>query len=185
MNQKVNVGQRIKKYRQRQNLTLKEIESRVAVSATHVSEIERGKTSPTIGALSKIAEALEVDAALFLAKDDVPRARVTRSSERSEVRFKSNHCTTHPISAPVDGQDLSAALVEFDANFSPTPSDAHPGEEFAYIMRGQLEVVVNGQSYELGPGDTIHFRADARHQLISKGDQVCVGIWATTPKFGI
>ena len=53
----VEVGRRIKQYRQKYNLTLKEIEARVNVSATHVSEIERGKTSPTIGALSRIAQA--------------------------------------------------------------------------------------------------------------------------------
>ena len=46
-------------------LTLKEIEAKVGVSATHVSEVERGKTSPTVGALSKIAAALEVNASNY------------------------------------------------------------------------------------------------------------------------
>ena len=55
------LGRRIKQLRLAQALTLKDIESKGGVSATHVSEIERGKTSPTVGALAKIAEALEVN----------------------------------------------------------------------------------------------------------------------------
>ena len=57
----IELGRRIKQLRLSQGFTLKDIESKVGVSATHVSEIERGKTSPTVGALSRIAEALEVN----------------------------------------------------------------------------------------------------------------------------
>ncbi len=55
------LGKRIKQLRLSQGFTLKDIESKVGVSATHVSEIERGKTSPTVGALAKIASALQVN----------------------------------------------------------------------------------------------------------------------------
>ena len=79
MSLKVDLGRRIKELRQRQNLTLKQIEARVDVSATHVSEIERGKTTPTIGALSKIASALDVEPTFFLAADDLPKVEVQRT----------------------------------------------------------------------------------------------------------
>ena len=48
------IGSRIKQFRLAKGLTLKDIELRAKVSATHVSEIERGMTSPTVGALAKI-----------------------------------------------------------------------------------------------------------------------------------
>ena len=57
----IELGKRIKQIRLSQGYTLKDIESRVGVSATHVSEVERGKTSPTVGALGKIAQALDVN----------------------------------------------------------------------------------------------------------------------------
>lgn len=60
------LGRRVKQLRLQKGMTLKEIEAKVGVSATHVSEVERGKTSPTVGALSKIAAALEVNASYLI-----------------------------------------------------------------------------------------------------------------------
>ena len=54
------LGRRIRTIRIEKELTLKQIEAMVGISATHVSEIERGRTSPTVGALARIAEALGV-----------------------------------------------------------------------------------------------------------------------------
>ena len=59
------LGRRIRRIRQEKSLTLKQIEAKVGVSATHISEIERGKTSPTIGALEKIAAAAPQPGFLF------------------------------------------------------------------------------------------------------------------------
>ena len=55
---KAELGSRIKKTREAKHLTLKSIEASAGISATHISEIERGKTSPTLGALLRIAGAL-------------------------------------------------------------------------------------------------------------------------------
>ena len=61
------LGRRIKMLRIAAGLTLKDLEERGGISATHVSEIERGKASPTIGALARIAHALGVRPAVLLA----------------------------------------------------------------------------------------------------------------------
>ena len=55
------LGERLRRLRFARNLTLKEVEAKAHVSATHLSEIERGKTSPTVGALVRIARALGED----------------------------------------------------------------------------------------------------------------------------
>jgi transcriptional regulator with XRE-family HTH domain len=60
------LGRRVKHFRLQKGMTLKEIEAKVGVSATHVSEVERGKTSPTVGALCKIAAALGVNASYLI-----------------------------------------------------------------------------------------------------------------------
>jgi len=50
---KAEIGRRIKKVREEKHLTLKNVEAKAGISATHISEIERGKTSPTVGALMR------------------------------------------------------------------------------------------------------------------------------------
>jgi transcriptional regulator with XRE-family HTH domain len=181
---KVDVGKRIKEYRQRYNLTLKEIESRVDVSATHVSEIERGKTSPTVGALSKIAAALEVDPALFLAGDNLPDVAVSRAGERSVVRFEQERLGLEALSGAVPSQALSVVLMTWEPGTGHGPPRVREGEEFGLVISGKLDVRVGEQTYVVCEGDSIHFRADVPHSVANAGDGPCHAIWATSPKLG-
>ena len=70
------LGDRVRRTRQEKGLTLKQIEIKVGISATHVSEIERGNTSPTIGALEKIAEALGVLPSYLIDIPPLPDLRI-------------------------------------------------------------------------------------------------------------
>src|SRR6185503_15732797 len=84
----VELGRRIKLLRVSRGLTLKELEGRGRISATHVSEIERGKASPTLGALRRIARALGVRPAALVEARSLPRATLTRAADRARRRFQ-------------------------------------------------------------------------------------------------
>lgn len=60
------LAKRIREARHRRKMTLKQVEKLSGFSSTHISEIERGRTSPTIAALTKIAEALSKDPCFFI-----------------------------------------------------------------------------------------------------------------------
>ena len=182
----VEVGRRIKQYRQKYNLTLKEIEARVNVSATHVSEIERGKTSPTIGALSRIAQAFDMDPAEFLISEDLPRVQVTRKGERSRIRYEHTNMVAHPLTAPIEDQTISAACVEWEPGTTDAvlPPRSHAGEEFIYVTEGAVEVLVKGRTILLREGDSLHFRADLPHRVANRFAEPCRAILIMTPVFG-
>ncbi len=82
---KEEVGRRVRMARFRRDMTLKEVATRSGMSATHISEIERGKTSPTIGALQRIASALDERPAHFVEERDAPLAVLTRKDDRTKV----------------------------------------------------------------------------------------------------
>lgn len=180
------VGLKIKAYRQRLNLTLKDIESRVDVSATHVSEIERGKTSPTIGALAKIARAFEVDPSLFLVKDDLADVQVTRHQDRVRIRYEHTRMEARPFTAPVRDQQLSAAYVEWEPGMSENDASVrnHAGEEFIYVLEGAVEVKVRERTVLLRQGDSLHFRANLPHRIVNRFADPCRAILVLTPVFG-
>lgn len=182
----VEVGRRIKQYRQKYNLTLKEIEARVNVSATHVSEIERGKTSPTIGALARIAQAFDMDPAEFLITEDLPSVQVTRAADRARIRYEHTGMVAQPLTGPVQGQTLSAACVEWEPgmNDKPYTPRSHAGEEFIYVTEGAVEVMVKGRTILLREGDSLHFRADVPHRVINRFAEPCRAILIMTPVFG-
>ena len=78
------LGRRIRKLRVERRMTLKQVEQASGLSATHLSEIERGRTSPTIGALVRIARALNKDASYFIEAEERPDvAHMTREQVRT------------------------------------------------------------------------------------------------------
>jgi transcriptional regulator with XRE-family HTH domain len=178
------LGRRIKELRQRQNLTLKEIEARVDVSATHVSEIERGKTTPTVGALSKIAAALDVEPSYFLAPDVTAQVELRRPEDRSQIDFSKDGFSVEPLSASVRGQDLSAGLVRWKVDCQNGGRHLTEGEHLALILEGGITLEVGGQRHELSEGDSFHFRAGLEHRITNSGPRDCLALWATSPRFG-
>src|SRR5437870_11388326 len=77
------LGRRIRMLRISAGLTLKDLEKRGHISATHVSEIERGRASPTVGALARIASALGVRPVMLVEPLVLPQASVMHSAERA------------------------------------------------------------------------------------------------------
>ena len=78
------LGRRIRKLRLERRLTLKQVEIACGLSATHLSEIERGRTSPTIGALVRIARALDKEASYFIEHEE--RADIALLARESAIR---------------------------------------------------------------------------------------------------
>jgi len=178
-----NVGDRIKKMRIERNLTLKDIEARAGVSATHVSEVERGRASPTVGALVKIAAALAVEPAHLVEEDGNTDHALVRRSQRRRVRFDQPAVWVESLAGELPGSDLSFLLVEWDDQSGDAPlSLSASGEEFALVLTGALEFTVDGQRHLLKEGDSIHYAASLPHSVRRAGDAPTRSLWATYPR---
>ena len=82
------VGERIRKIRQRQGISLEELSFQSAVNAAHLGQIERGQQNPTVETLDKIMAALGVPlAALF---DDIEAPSTQPGSSQNAIRNKIN-----------------------------------------------------------------------------------------------
>jgi transcriptional regulator with XRE-family HTH domain len=174
------IGARIKRARLARNLTLKEVERKAEVSATHVSEIERGLTSPTVGALLRIAEALDTPACRFLESDERPRLSVVRESARLVLADSGGSARFLRLSEGVHGCDLSLFLIELAAGpHEPVGSLPHGGEGLFHVLRGVVELSGGGATAVLKEGDTFHGRG--RRSIRNIGDGPATLVWAATP----
>jgi transcriptional regulator with XRE-family HTH domain len=151
------LGERIKKLRLSQNLTLKQLEAKAGVSATHLSEIERGLTSPTVGALSRVARALGEEPALLASERAPRRVAVVRRGERRV--WSAGVARVASLGTPLDGAEMSVAEIELgtgETGFDPGPVAT---EEFLLVLAGTIDVRVGSTSRLLAAGDAIHFAA--------------------------
>jgi len=178
---KAELGRRVKLERLAKSMTLKQVADASGMSPTHISEIERGRTSPTVGALLRIARALGKSATYFVEEDELPTVSVVRRHER-------------PHRAILDG-DRSVADVDFLTKGIPAgrlrvvelqgvsggeiSGPVHQGEEILLVTAGKLAVTVGEEEYELGEGDCIQFKGSAPHRFRSIGDAVPQAFWVT------
>jgi len=182
----VELGRRIKQERLRRGLTLKDIEAKVGISATHLSEVERGKSSPTVGVLEKIARALGTRSALLIdAAAGLPVSH-TRPGHRRVVFNEHVTVRTESLSSSFPGSEVSILLKTFAQGLAPLGTvHAHEGEEFIHVLAGRLQVRVGTDDYYLEPGDSLHFKATRPHAYRNSGDGECRVFMATCPKYGL
>jgi transcriptional regulator with XRE-family HTH domain len=158
------IGKRIKKVREEQHLTLKNVEAKAGISATHISEIERGKTSPTIGALIRIADALGRDPAYFIEDEELEDVSFVAFEDRQNCELARCAGTSEMLTKSIPSGKINAQLI----TLAPESSrelllHAHEGDEAALVLEGQVRFKVAGEGYDLGEGDSIYFLADQDH----------------------
>ena len=160
------LGRRIRKLRIDRRMTLKQVEVASGLSATHLSEIERGRTSPTIGALVRIARALEKDASYFI-----------ESEERDEVAHHlREHVTTLSTAPGLTAQSLSAGIpggglfpyrvrLEDDAAELAFPAEDLAGDVIYMLQSGSVSASIGESEVLLDAGDSLQASLDRGHRL--------------------
>jgi transcriptional regulator with XRE-family HTH domain len=172
------LGERIKKLRLAQNLTLKQLETKARVSATHLSEIERGLTSPTVGAIARIARALGEEPALLVCEHAGPRVAVVTSAEPA---WTSNGTSVRSLGSPLDGAEMSVLEVELAAGAEFAPR-AGGSEEFVIVLAGAVELCLGASTHALAEGDAMHYPGSPARVLRARGTArvLCVSLPAVT-----
>jgi mannose-6-phosphate isomerase-like protein (cupin superfamily) len=180
MQSKAVLGKRIREERLRQEKTLKDVEGVSGVSATHISQIERGITWPTVNALGKVASALNRNTSFFLEEVELPETCVAGGSgpvllsEAPRVTMKS--LTNGIPGRKIHFYTLTAEPSDGAAGF--VPGHKHEGDECGWVLSGCLQVRVGEEVYELKRGDSIHFNGSKMHGIRNVGSEVSESIWA-------
>lgn len=181
----VELGRRIKLLRISRGLTLKDLEERGGISATHVSEIERGKASPTIGALGRIAQALGMRPAALVEPHVLPEVAVMRASERHSARIQWGSASFEPVTEPVQSCSIGAHLITLPIGREPAVGHHHEGEEWATVLSGVAEIRIENEAYVLREGDSLHFRAHRPHSYSNLASGPAVLLVASRPRLAL
>jgi transcriptional regulator with XRE-family HTH domain len=169
------VGRRIREAREASGLTLKAISDATGVSTSMLSLVERGRTSPSIGTLVAICDAL-----------DIPMARLFSAPDQADaVLIPGESMVSH------SGKGLTRRIVFDDRQHGVTLSEHvyapgsasadvpthHTGEEIGLVLEGRLAVEVNDAKYELAAGDAVHFSSSSPHRFQNRARRSTRAIW--------
>jgi len=180
---KAELGKRIKKVRESKHLTLKNIEAAAGISATHISEIERGKTSPTLGALMKISKALGKDPAYFIEEEELNDVSLVTLEDRVVEKLGSAG-TIERLSTSIPGGKLQARLIKLDpGKMLDDHPHSHYGNEAALVLSGKVLFTVNGEKHQVGDGDSVYYSGLEEHSYENASDkEISTLLWVSTER---
>ena len=168
----VNVGVRLRELREARGTSMRSLATRSGLSANALSMIERGKASPSVSTLYKLADALGVPITEFFAPEaQKQNVLLIKADERTRVPF------THGVWEGLGGEKFTGRVEPFVLTLESGASSGqhsmvHTGHEFVYCLRGQLEYLVERKLYELQPGDSLLFAAQLEHRWRNPGNTV-------------
>ena len=163
-------------------MTLDDLARSVGLSKSALSQIESGRIDPSLDTLRRLAQALKITLASLFETTAAVDNRVVRRNQRKVFHIPSNHLRYELLSPDLVGKRVEFLRVEFDRGPAEKSQPyTHEGEEYGFVIRGRIEVFVDGATYILGPGDSIFFPASAPHYVHNAGRGVAVTIWAIAP----
>ncbi|GAB4535946.1 MAG: cupin domain-containing protein [Anaerolineae bacterium] len=175
------VGERIKALRTEQGMTLAELSEKANISASYLSQIERDKTIPSLNTLTGIARVFNVGLRYFF-ETETHAAHIVRARAEEGDGFDSGASLEQVrLSVDMANSKIEVYRVVLEPHTAPQQLAPHAGEEFGFVLAGELTVTLEDAQFILTAGDSIHYDALQPHTWENCGVEPCVVIWARSP----
>lgn len=178
MSETHSIGKKIRQLREAKHLSVEDLAERSKVHKKLIEELEADELVSSIAPLLKIARGLGVRMGAFL--DDAPTTdalivRGGRSDTAVEFSGLGSYCLStldfHPLAKNKKDRHMEPFIVEVHPS---VPEDVtlsfHEGEEFIYVLKGEIEVLYGNDRHVLGVGDSIYYDSATPHQVQAWGD---------------
>lgn len=163
---------------------MSELAAQVGCSEGFLSKVESGKSTPSLNLLHRIGEALNTNIAQLFGSTDGDGEVVLRQGERPIIEDADRTCggiQLERMIAPMPDLFLQGNLHHLAVGAGSEGEITHYGEEFGYILEGEVSLTVSGRSYVLRQGDSFHFKSDRPHAYRNAGSASAKIIWINTP----
>jgi transcriptional regulator with XRE-family HTH domain len=177
----IEVGTRLRQVRERSGLSQRALAKRSGISNATISLIESGKLNPSVAVLKRILDGIQLDLSTFFATEtSAPEPVVYRADELVEI-------SRGKISYWQVGRELSGRIMQIlHERYAPGADTGkvalhHGGEEGGVVVRGRLQLTVDGDRYVLGAGDAYYFDSSRPHHFRNVGSEECEVVSACSP----
>ena len=177
--EEIRVGEKIKELREKKGLSLKDLADLTGFSTALLSQMENHLVSPSLGTIIKMARALGVRVGDFLGESEGEPFSIVRKDERKKVsRFASKDGVKYGYSYESLGYDKKDRHMEpFIVTLEPatvkaSKTSVHEGEEFIFVLEGEMEVVLGNHTDVLYPGDSIYYDSTIPHRIQCHQDKI-------------
>jgi transcriptional regulator with XRE-family HTH domain len=188
------IGARLREERERSRISQRELARRLGLSASLISQIEKGQSKPSVGTLYAIVTELGVSLDRLFSRDHQPSrggsdphsdGPLVHTEQRQVIELASGVRWERLTADQDEGADF--LYVVYDVGGASTGENSlmrHQGKEYGYVIAGHLGVQVGFDKHELGPGDSIAFDSTRPHRLWNLGEEPVHAIWFVVGRGG-
>jgi transcriptional regulator with XRE-family HTH domain len=174
------LGRRLRDLRQRQGYTLNEVGGRTNISASMLSQLERGIVAPSLATLHALAQFYETRLFELFQDGQTPSGVLVRRSDRTVVHLPGSNATYELISGT--RQELQVVEMTVTADHGSTDHTlSHAGEECVLVIEGAVTATVGTDHFDLDEGDSLQYSATLPHSYEVRSGERARLIIAMTP----
>jgi electron transfer flavoprotein alpha subunit/transcriptional regulator with XRE-family HTH domain len=163
-------GAMVRQLRKARNWSVDELARKTGQTPDFVQQVEADQMSPPVAFILRMAQAMEVDPGTFLGKKEQTAIR-DRRAQAYHQRTRNYSYTS--LTPDAENSHLRAFMVTIEPYLAHKPvAYKHEGEEFIFVMGGELEFTLGAKVHVLKTGESIHFNSDVPHKLKSLSSEV-------------
>ncbi len=162
-------GALVRQLREARNWAQDDLAQATGQTPEFISQVENDELSPPVAFIMRMAQAMKIDPGTFLNKEEKAAIRDRRQQAYHQRTQSYSYTTLTPEAA---NSHLRAFMITIEAHRDHKPvAYKHEGEEFIYVMEGDLGLSLGNKENVLKPGESIHFNSDIPHKLKSLSNQ--------------
>lgn len=175
------LGEKIKSMREEAGLGLRDLAAKANVSPSMLSQIENGSANPSINTLKNIAVVLNLPLYRFFQEDTDPSGLIVHKDSRKMIGFAGHEVQYELLTPDVSGQIEFCRMTIPPNKASAGMPEGHVGEEVAYVVSGQISILLEDTCVPLTAGDSLRIPPMTQHRWINSTAEDAVIIFAVSP----
>lgn len=171
------LGEKIKAFRKKKGLTIKQLSELTNLSSGFISNIERDLNSPSVGNLQQICKVLDINIVELIQVSDDTESMIVRRGSRKNFFETSDNNVKFELLTPKNKKLTGICIaLEPNSNYGET-SWGHNFEEIGIVIKGCLEIKIGNDEYILKEGDSVYINKFTPHNYRNAGDTTCISHW--------
>jgi electron transfer flavoprotein alpha subunit/quercetin dioxygenase-like cupin family protein len=164
-------GQRIKKLREDRKMSLRDLAEKTGQPPEFIEQVESDSLTPPVSFLLQLSQALRIDPSHFLTEQE--KMQIDGKRQEAFVKRTQNY-SYRTLTPGAADKHLRSFMVTIEPREKHKIVEyKHPGEEFIFVYRGELELTLGNKVHHLKQGETIHFDSETKHKLRNLSDEKC------------
>ena len=178
----VELGKTIAQFRIMEKYTITQLAEKIGISSSMLSQIERGVSNPSITTLRMLSNVLDIPLFRFFTPAENTSNLVIRTEKRKKIIFPESPDLQYEVLSPNLNHSIAMLLLTLDSQTSSAKQTTkHTGEEVAYIIDGEVQLLLGEQCITLYRGDSVRVPPKMIHQWKNSSKAVARIIFAITP----